>query len=147
AWRERRIQDAAPIHEHPVVLADLAQRAEHRDMARVIDVEPVDLGDRSRADPYLHDPSADRPEQPLALQTGQDLRVVHPANELRIGSHQARRRDDRTGERGHPDLVDADDALEALRPKALFMIQRGHDDLVERTGVAPVKSLLALFAE
>src|SRR6266545_1492278 len=42
ARRERGIEDATAIDEHPVVLADLPQRA-RRDMARVIDVEAVDL--------------------------------------------------------------------------------------------------------
>src|SRR6266849_10146355 len=46
AWRECRIEDAATVHEHPGVLADLMERPQHRHVARVIHVETMDLRDR-----------------------------------------------------------------------------------------------------
>ncbi len=43
--REGRVEDAATVDEDVVVLADLPERALHGDVARVIDVQPVDLRD------------------------------------------------------------------------------------------------------
>src|SRR5438876_66905 len=90
--RERGIEDAAPVDEHPVVLADLPKRPKHRDVARVIDVQPMDLRHRRGADADLHDAALDRAEELLALEAREDLRVVHLADEARVGTDQTRRR-------------------------------------------------------
>ena len=116
ARRERRIEDAPPVDEDPVVLADLSQCAQHRDMTRVIDVEAVDLGERSRADAHLHDSAADRIEKAFALKTREDFRIVHLADEARVRRHETRGRDDGTRERRHADFIDADHTQEPLRP-------------------------------
>src|SRR5207245_9359112 len=84
AGRERRVQDAPAVHQHPVVLADLTQRAEHRDVARVVDVEAMDLGDRRGADADLHDARTDELEESLTLIAREHLRILHAADELRI---------------------------------------------------------------
>jgi len=51
-------------------------------MARVIDVETVDLGERRGSDADPHDAAADGIEKPFALQARKDLRIVHLADEL-----------------------------------------------------------------
>src|SRR5205823_2505241 len=119
---ERRIEDATPVDEDPVVLADLAQRAQHRNMTRVIDVEAMDLRERRGTDADLYNSAADRIEKPFALETRQDLRIVDLADEPRVRRDQACRRDHRTRESRHADLVDADNTQEALCPQALLII-------------------------
>src|SRR2546426_5772896 len=118
AWRERGIEDAASVDEHPVVLTDLPERAEHRHMARVIDVEAMDLRDRCRADADLHDAASDRTEELLALETCQHLRVVNPSDEAGVGRGQACGGDNPPPERGHAHPVDTDDAQGANPPTA-----------------------------
>ena len=88
-------EDAAPVDEDPVVLADLPQRSQHRDVTRVVDVQSMDLRERRGPDADLHHAAADRIEESLALQTREDLGVVHLADELRVRRDHARRRDDR----------------------------------------------------
>src|SRR5438132_6937352 len=144
AWRERGIENAASVDEHPVVLTDLTERAKHRDVARVIDVEAMDLRDLGRADADLHDAAPDRPEELLALETREHLRVVHLADEPGVRRDQARRRDHRPRERGHTDLVDADDAQETIRPEALLVVEGRHGYVVQRTGRGPVKLFVYL---
>src|SRR5207244_6128925 len=107
ARRDRWSEDAPSVNEDPVVLADRSQRAQHRDMTRVIDVEAVDLGERSRADAHLHDSAADRIEKAFALKTREDFRIVHLADEARVRRHETRGRDDATSERRHADFSDA----------------------------------------
>ncbi len=124
--RECGIEDATPVDEHPVVLADLSQRARHRDVAGVIDVEAVYLRHRRRTDAHAHHARSDELEEILALRTREQLRVPDTADELRVRRDETRGRDHRSGERGHADLVDADDAQESLGPELFLEAERGH---------------------
>src|SRR5687768_8771711 len=126
AGRERGIEDAPAVDEDPVVLADLPQCPRHRDVARVIDVETVYLRDRRRADADAHDARPDELVQLLALRSGEQLGVLHAADDLGIGSDETGRCDDGPGERGHPDLVDADDAKETFGPELFLEAERRH---------------------
>src|SRR5438067_3027515 len=103
AWGEGRIDDAPSVDEHPVVITDLAQRTHHGDVARVVDVQPMDLTHRGGSDTDAHDSRANEESELLALDAGEHLRILHRTDELRIGCDQARRSDHWTGEGGHAD--------------------------------------------
>src|SRR5258708_6665409 len=123
---EGRVDDLASVDEHVVVVADLAERALHRDVARVIDVQPVDLGDRGGPDADARHARADLRDELLALLTGEKLRVADRADDANVRGDEARGRDDRTREGGHADLIDAHDADESLSPEGFLVVEASH---------------------
>src|SRR5688500_237595 len=126
AGREGRVEDALAVDEHPVVLTDLPERPLHRDVARVVDVQPVDLRHGRGADADSRDAPADLRHQLLALDAREDLRIVHAPDELHVRGHETRGRDDGPRERGHAHFVDADDAQQPLGPEGFLLIEGWH---------------------
>ena len=108
--------------------AEAGDRAAHREMGRVVDVEPVDVGDRRRPDADRDRAPPDDRGQPLALERGHRLRVADAMDPVAVGRHDHGRGDHRTGRGGDTDLVHADDAARAVPPQGAFPAEGGDDD-------------------
>ncbi len=119
-------------------------RAAHREQARVIDVDAVDLLDLGTADADAGRCDANRALGRLALLEIEALRVVDSAK-LRVRRKHYRRGDHRAGHRSHADLVDAGDALHARAPEHALEIQ--HRVEPQRFGALALVALLERIVE
>ncbi len=128
------VGDPVAVDEDVLVAADPGDRPAHREMGGVVDVEPVDLGDGRGADADRHGPPANQRLEPLALGHREGLRVADAGDPMAAGPHDDRGGDDRATGRGDADLVDADDAFEAVTPEAALETERGDDDRHRRLG-------------
>jgi hypothetical protein len=86
-------------------------------MRGVVDVEAIDLGDRCGPDPYGDRTGANERGESLALGHRERLRVTNTRNAMATGPHDDRRSDDSSTCRGDTDLVDTDDAGQAIAPQ------------------------------
>ena len=76
--------DPVAVDEDVLVAADVRDRAAHRQVRGVIDVELVDLADRRRPDPDRHRPRPDDRRETLALRRGQRLGVADARDAMTV---------------------------------------------------------------
>ena len=126
------VGDPQPVDEHVVVTAEPGDRAAHREVGRVVDVQPVDVGDGRRPDADRDSPATDDRRQALTLAGGQRLGVADARDPVAVGRHDDGRRDDGAARRGDADLVHARDPGRAAAPQGALPAQR-RDDHGHRT--------------
>ena len=86
------------------------------------------------ADADRHGALSDERFEPLPLRHREGLRVAHAGDPVAARAHDDRGRDDRAAGGGDADLVDTDDAFEAVAPEAALEAERGDDDRHRRLG-------------
>ena len=126
--------DPVAVDDDVLVAAEPRDRAAHREVGRVVDVQLVDLADRRGADADRDGAAPDDRGEPLALGHRQGLRVAHAGDPVAAGLHDHGRGDDGAARRGDPDLVDADDPGQALVPEAALVAEGRDDDGHRRSG-------------
>ena len=119
--------DAVAIDEHVLVTAQPADRATHRQVRRVVDVQAIDLGDRGRADADGDCASPDHGIELLALGLGQCLRVADAGDALAARLHDHRGRHHGPTRRRNADLVDAGDPVDPRIPEVAFAAEAWND--------------------
>src|SRR6266566_6535852 len=120
--------DPIAIYEHMLLAADPGDRPTHREMRGVVDVKAIDLGDRCGPDTDGHRTGANERGESLALGHGERLRVTNARNAMAAGPHDDRRGDDGATRRGDTDLVDTDDAGQAIAPQMALEAERRDGD-------------------
>ena len=120
--------DPVPIDHDVLVATEPGDRATHREMGRMVDVELIDLAHGRGADAHGDGTCPDQRREPLALGHREGLRVADAGNSVAARPHDHRGRDDRPAGRGDADLVDAGDPDVAVVPEAALVAEgRNHD--------------------
>ena len=123
--------DPVAIDEDVLVATHARDRAAHRQVGRVIDIELIDLADRRRAHTDRDRTGADERGKTLALGGRQRLGIANARDPVTARTHDHRGRDDRAAGRRHADLVHSDDPDEPVVPEAALMAE-GRDDRSHR---------------
>ena len=110
---------------------DPGDRAAHRQVRGVIDVELVDLAHGRGADPDRHRPRPDERSEPFALRGGERLGVADPGDPVTARAHDHGGRHDGAAGRRDAHLVDADDPLDPRVPETA-LVAEGRDDRSHR---------------
>jgi len=102
--------------------------AHHRANRCMIDVQAIDFGDRCRTDTDGDGSRTDDRGEPVALGHREGLRIANAGDPMAARPHDDRGRDNRATGGGDADLIDTDDAGEAIAPQGALEAERRDDD-------------------
>ena len=100
-----------------IAIPDSRDRPPHCEVRGVVDVQLIDLANRSRAHADGNRPPPDDRNETFSLQGGQGLGIADARNPAAIGRHDHRRGDNCAARRCDTHLVDPGDARHTRVPK------------------------------